>query len=94
MTSHATERFLHALSPAGRDEGERSVFYRAANMTCGVLVVDEGSDASPLLEACFEHRFPVAVNFVRHDPSVPRIEMSSEEVVGESEIRYFLASRA
>ena len=93
MANRVTERFLHALSPAGRDEGERSLFHRVANMTSGVLVVDEESDARPLLVACFESRFPVAVNYVRHDPSVPRIETSSEEVVGEPEIRHFLASR-
>jgi hypothetical protein len=87
-----TERFVELLDPRQRDE---NVYYRATNMTDAILVVDEESDASSLVEACFESRFPVAVSRVRHDPSVPRIEFSTEEDrVGETAIREFLAHRA
>ena len=91
--NRVTDRFLGALNPLHRDEGEHGVYHRATNMTSAVLVVDEGGDASSLMKACFEHRFPVAVDLVRHDPCVPRIETTSKKIVGEPEIRYFLKSR-
>jgi hypothetical protein len=61
-------------------------------MTNAVLVVNEDDDASSLVKACFEHHFPVAVALARHDPCVPRIETSSQKVVGEPQIRLFLAN--
>ena len=91
--SSTTQRFLTALEPGHRDESLHSVYHRAVNMTNAILVVDEAKDASPLLEACFDHRFPVAVDLVRHDPNVPRIESSSMRIVGEPEIRRFLEKR-
>jgi len=92
MPNRLTERFVEALNSGARDEG--SVYYRAANMTNALLVVDEEHDAKGLVEACFENQFPVAVVLVRHDPSVPRIETESESIVGEPSIRKFLESRA
>ncbi len=88
-----TERFLGALKPEHGDETENSVYHRAAKKTSAVLVVNEDEDASSLVTACFEHRFPVAVELVRHDPCVPRIEMTSRRIVGEQEILNFLVNR-
>ena len=93
MSNRATERFVEALKPHQRDESSGSIYDRAANMTEAVLVVDEGDDASSLVEACFEKRFPVAVDLVRHDPSVPRIETGSRDIIGRSAINRFLSSR-
>ncbi len=93
MRNPLTENFLSALKPVNRDEGEGSVYHRAANMTSAVLVLDEDTDATGLVEECFEHHLPVAVDLVRHDPCVPRIEIASREIVGEGPIRSFLANR-
>ena len=94
MPNPVTERFVRALTPHQRDDSGGSIYDRAANMTDAVLVVDEGTDASSLVEACFEKRFSVAVDLVRHDPLVPRIDTGSQQIVGSTAIRKFLASRA
>ncbi len=93
MLNPITENFLSALRPGHREEGEGSVYHRATNMTSGVLVVNEDEDSTLLVQECFEHRFPVAVDLVRHDPDVPRIETASQQIVGQARIRSFLASR-
>ncbi len=93
MHSPLMEQFLRAMDPDRRDETPDSVFYRAANMTEAVLVVAEDSDSSSLVQDCFEEQFPVVVDVVRHDPFVPRVVTSSQEIVGEDAIRQFLVSR-
>jgi Ni,Fe-hydrogenase III component G len=59
-------------------------------MTKAVLVVDEDEDATSLVQACFDKRLPVAVDFTRNDPSVPRIETESREIVGLEAIQEYL----
>lgn len=84
------ERLVEAFDPVGREEGVGSVYYRAMNMTQGVLVANQ-EDSVEIMTECLEAGFPVALELREESPYDPRIETPSESVIGRSAISGFLA---
>jgi len=59
----------------------------------GILVCDIDTDESDLVKECFRSGLSVAVEPVRFDPEVPRLEVGNITVVGTQAIKYFLVTR-